>query len=211
MVINKKNTSHRKPFFSLSIVFSLVLMMSLSTVSFANDIDLDDDGVADVYEAEFGCDDTLADTDGDGLDDGVELAYALDCDYADTDEDGISDFVEGIEDTDEDGIINALDEDSDGDGIFDFYEGLEDSNGNGVPDYIDTEAVSLSESADIVEEEEVVDENGFYISGPGNGCALMSQGSKVEGQRSLSFLIIFLISFLIVFRIVIPAKAGMQS
>ena len=57
----------------------------------------------------------------------------------DSDGDGINDSVEGLIDTDGDGIANYKDTDSDGDGIDDSVEGLTDSDGDGVADYLDDE------------------------------------------------------------------------
>nr|WP_236673441.1 Ig-like domain-containing protein [Comamonas sp. JC664] len=62
------------------------------------------------------------DSDGDGIDDATELLYGLDPNDADTDDDGIPDGLDGLTDTDGDGLIDALDPDSDNDGILDGTE-----------------------------------------------------------------------------------------
>ncbi len=67
-------------------------------------------------------DDVDLDSDGDGLLDADEIALGLDPLDADSDDDGIPDGLDGTNDTDGDGVIDALDEDSDGDGIFDSVE-----------------------------------------------------------------------------------------
>lgn len=58
----------------------------------------------------------------------------------DSDYDGIPDSVEGVLDTDGDGIPNFLDTDSDGDGYDDRFEGTEDFDGDGVPNYLDIDS-----------------------------------------------------------------------
>jgi len=84
------------------------------------------------------------DTDGDGLDDDTEVNIGTDPNDADSDDDGVQDGDEPLydQDTDGDGLINALDPDSDDDGLFDGTEmGLDCANpatdpsaGNCTPD-----------------------------------------------------------------------------
>ena len=84
------------------------------------------------------------DTDGDGLPDDEETTAGTDPFDADSDDDGVSDGDEPLwnQDSDGDGLINALDPDSDDDGLFDGTElGLDCSNpdtdtskGNCTPD-----------------------------------------------------------------------------
>lgn len=76
------------------------------------------------------------DSDGDGIDYAGEMSLGTNPNNADSDGDGISDAIEQG-DTDGDGVINALDLDSDNDGFPDALEGLSDTNNNGIPDYID--------------------------------------------------------------------------
>ncbi|MFO0553747.1 MAG: MopE-related protein [Polyangiaceae bacterium] len=97
-------------------------------------IDSDCDGAAS-----NGCGD---DTDGDGLSDVDEEDLGTDPNDADSDDDGVIDGEEPLpgEDSDNDGLINALDPDSDNDGLLDGTElGKDCSNpdtapGNCVPD-----------------------------------------------------------------------------
>ncbi|MBN1944368.1 MAG: hypothetical protein JW797_01775 [Bradymonadales bacterium] len=67
---------------------------------------------------------SLIDRDGDGLSDLIERSYGTDPLDADSDDDGVLDGEEpaGLEDSDLDGLINALDPDSDNDGLFDGTE-----------------------------------------------------------------------------------------
>jgi hypothetical protein len=85
-----------------------------------------------------------ADSDGDGLNDTEEGAIGTNPNDRDTDDDGVSDGAEaspGV-DSDEDGLVNALDADSDNDGIFDGTEmgvvtpgvGTDVSRGRFTPD-----------------------------------------------------------------------------
>jgi len=67
-------------------------------------------------------DDLIVDSDGDGLNDPDEVALGLDPNDADSDDDGIPDGLDGTDDSDGDGIIDALDPDSDNDGIPDSVE-----------------------------------------------------------------------------------------
>lgn len=64
------------------------------------------------------------DTDGDGLSDAREIAIGTNPNDRDSDDDGVSDGQEPSfdQDTDGDGLINALDPDSDNDGLFDGTE-----------------------------------------------------------------------------------------
>jgi len=78
-----------------------------------------------------------ADADGDGTPDFLDI---------DSDNDGILDAIEGTGDIDGDGIPNHLDTDADGDGILDADEvGPDpanplDSDNDGIPDYLDTDS-----------------------------------------------------------------------
>jgi hypothetical protein len=98
----------------------------------ALDPDSDDDGLPDGIEdvnkngkVDAGeTDPCNPDTDGDGLNDKEELDYGTDLLNVDSDNDGIADGNEPSWnfDTDNDGLINALDRDSDGDEIEDGRE-----------------------------------------------------------------------------------------
>ncbi|MDI1448007.1 MYXO-CTERM sorting domain-containing protein [Polyangium sp. 6x1] len=113
------------------------------------DADTDDGGVSDGSEdgnlngqidpgegdPNLAADDiTIVDTDGDGLSDIVEGTLGTDPNDADTDDDGVPDGQEPnpAEDTDGDGLINALDPDSDNDGLLDGTELGYDCNGAGT-------------------------------------------------------------------------------
>jgi Bacterial TSP3 repeat len=89
--------------------------------------DADNDGIADVVDTKPGVYGGLpdsADTDGDGLSDKQEALLGTNPNDADSDDDGVTDGAEPKpgEDTDGDGLINALDPDSDNDGLFDGTE-----------------------------------------------------------------------------------------
>ncbi|MEZ5477795.1 MAG: OmpA family protein [Thiolinea sp.] len=98
------------------------------------------------------------DDDGDGLPNGLEKQLNTNPTLTDSDGDGLTDRFEIGEDTDnpvdtdDDGVINALDPDDDDDGIMTAMENpdpnddgdpadAEDSNNNGKPDYLDTDNV----------------------------------------------------------------------
>jgi clumping factor A len=74
------------------------------------------------------------DSDGDGLSDAEEEELGTDPNDADSDDDGVPDGAEikPGEDTDGDGLINALDPDSDNDGLFDGTELGYDCDGPGT-------------------------------------------------------------------------------
>ena len=112
-----------------------------ATVTDPLDPDTDDGGVSDGSEdtnlngaiepgetdptTGHGDDDPLNDdSDGDGLSDVLEGSIGTDPNDADSDDDGVPDGQEPnlTEDTDGDGLINALDSDSDDDGLFDGTE-----------------------------------------------------------------------------------------
>ena len=88
----------------------------------------------------------ILDSDGDGLSDEEEAVAGTDINNADSDGDGIPDATEvgatpgSPLDTDNDGIIDALDVDSDNDGIPDILEGNADADGDGTPNYLDTDS-----------------------------------------------------------------------
>jgi fimbrial isopeptide formation D2 family protein/uncharacterized repeat protein (TIGR01451 family) len=88
--------------------------------------DLNHDGAIGASESDPNvAPDTLAtDSDNDGLPDATELLVGTDPNDADSDDDGLIDGSEPNyqDDTDFDGLINALDPDSDNDGLFDGTE-----------------------------------------------------------------------------------------
>lgn len=84
------------------------------------DPDSDGDGLTDSREVVLGTDPSDHDTDGDGLDDGAEAPGGV------------------AQDTDQDGIIDALDPDDDGDAVATLVEAPRgDTDGDGTPDYLD--------------------------------------------------------------------------
>ncbi len=92
----------------------------------AEDLNLNgaiDEGETDPT-AGHGADDVMVDTDGDGLPDAQEELFGTDPEDADSDNDGVPDGAEPnwADDTDGDGLINALDPDSDNDGLLDGTE-----------------------------------------------------------------------------------------
>jgi uncharacterized repeat protein (TIGR01451 family) len=91
--------------------------------------DVNRNGVVDIGETDptsgnGGDDESNPDSDGDGLSDAFEVAIGTDPNDADSDDDGLLDGQEAnpADDTDGDGLINALDPDSDNDGLFDGTE-----------------------------------------------------------------------------------------
>lgn len=116
----------------------------------ARDFDSDGDGIADFIEA--GNQPTNpVDTDGDGTPDFLDLDSnndgTPDSVFADddSDQDGIPNALEGSGDTDGDGVLNSADIDSDNDAIPDAVEfgsgnSAVDTDGDGVPDFQDLDS-----------------------------------------------------------------------
>ncbi len=102
------------------------------TASSNDTSDSDNDGLPDVLERKLGLDPYVSDSDKDGLRDDIEIGNNTDAPL----------------DSDDDGIINALDNDDDGDGDLTINESPDpngdgtsddarDSNADGLPDYLD--------------------------------------------------------------------------
>ena len=132
------------------------------------DIDSDNDGIYDVVESGNGSQDTnndgvidindtgFADNDSNGMADGSENTNPLDSDGdgipnfldLDSDNDGIYDVIEsgnGIQDTNNDGVVDINDNnftDNDGDGMADGTEPNlpTDSDNDGILDYVDLDS-----------------------------------------------------------------------
>jgi len=90
------------------------------------DLDNDDDGIDDAVELELGTNPDDPDSDGDGLCDGVIDVPGI-CQGGD-------DALSG-EDTDGDGIIDALEQDSDNDGVLDMFDLCQGHDDNDDLDY----------------------------------------------------------------------------
>jgi len=107
-------------------------------------VDVDEDGLDAIEEAEAGTDPTDSDSDDDGLSDGEELEAGTDPLDEDSDDDGLTDSEEleegtdpNLEDTDGDTEPNYLDLDSDADGKSDEEEGLGDDDCDEILNYVD--------------------------------------------------------------------------
>ncbi len=136
-----------------------------------------------------------ADNDGDGISNDDEDALGTDPDKGDSDGDGISDAVEiggnisGPLDTDNDGVIDALDDDDDNDGILSVFENYnggslrdDDTDGDGKPDYLDPDddndgLMTAQEAPDSngdgnPDDAADIDQNGIpdYLQRPGNAA-----------------------------------------
>jgi len=82
------------------------------------------------------------DLDGDGLDDELERSLGLDPESRDSDGDGLDDAFElgnpaAPRNSDDDELIDALDDDDDNDGVPTADEGFRDSDRDGLPNYRD--------------------------------------------------------------------------
>ena len=98
------------------------------------DTDSDNDGISDTVEGQV----STNDADNDGIDD----TYDVDVTGGnDTNFNGVDDALEGVVgvDTDNDGIADYLDNDSDGDGVPDALE-PGDTDIDGLPNYLDTDS-----------------------------------------------------------------------
>ena len=100
--------------------------------------DADHDGALNYIDADDG-DGPSADYDGDGFTNLEETTFGLNPNLADSDHDGIPDpeettRIDGPEDSDGDGMADAVDPDSDDDGVPDDLEFKEDMDGDGQLD-----------------------------------------------------------------------------
>ena len=129
----------------------------------ANGVYTDDDSDGDLIPNYLDADDAdgpTGDTDGDGLTNTEEAALGTDPNTADSDSDGLCDGLiavatvcvagedaAGGRDSDNDGVIDALDADDDDDGVLTIDEDLDndgdptndDSNADNIPDYLDVD------------------------------------------------------------------------
>jgi len=152
--------------------------------------DTDGDGLRDDKELEWKTDPTIFDTDNDGLCDGLEIYnYSTNATNPDTDSDKLldgeevlagtdplnddsdsDDVKDGDEanwavDTDEDGLINALDSDSDNDGLKDGEELytyntdmlLSDTDNDGINDYDEAKNYPTDPLDDDSDDDELLD------------------------------------------------------
>ena len=103
-------------------ITALTLLLSLPTIALA--ADSDNDGLKDAFETKIGLEAYLSDTDGDTIKDGDEVGKN----------------PETPLDTDNDGIINALDYDDDNDGLPTYLESKKDSDKDGLLDYLDKDS-----------------------------------------------------------------------
>ncbi|WP_230467776.1 Ig-like domain-containing protein [Lujinxingia vulgaris] len=139
-------------------------------------LDEDDDGLPDTWEVSVDLDPTTADSDGDGISDGDE----------------VGDDLENPIDTDEDEVIDALDEDSDGDGVPDADEAGDDdlatpaidTDNDGTPDFRspDSDGDGVEDGDDncrLVENADQIDTDG---DGVGDACSGDNDGDGVEDE-----------------------------
>jgi hypothetical protein len=138
---------------SLPILFGILLLGIISpSLSYAQTIDFDSDGLSDDNEINiYSTDPFDDDTDDDGLLDGTEVLLGTDPLNYDTDGDGLGDGLESglalpegsdtdpgtfVPDVDPASTTDSLDVDTDGDGLID---GDEDENANGQVDFGETD------------------------------------------------------------------------
>ena len=100
----------------------LLAMFSFSGQALA--ADSDGDGLTDSYELKIGSESYLSDTDGDTVKDADEVGNDQNSPL----------------DSDNDGVINALDYDDDNDGLPTYLESKNDTDKDGLLDYLDTDS-----------------------------------------------------------------------
>lgn len=126
-----KRAEYTKSYSRLSVA---VLSLILFVPNVANASDSDGDGLKDSYETKIGTESYLSDTDGDTVKDGDEIGNnqstprdsdndgVIDALDYDDDNDGLPTYLESKKDSDKDGLLDYLDKDSDNDGIADGEE-----------------------------------------------------------------------------------------
>lgn len=138
---------------AVCLFLSLFIVVTSAIALEEENIDVDNDGLANDIEEGLGSESYLADTDGDGINDKDEVHDVmnprdsdqdgrLDVLDLDDDNDGVPSVIEGIEDRDNDNIPNYLDTDSDGDGLPDADEvrlSYRDSDKDYVDDVFDAD------------------------------------------------------------------------
>jgi len=109
-------------------VESLIVDTDSDSIPDYLDLDSDNDGISDEYEAQISdsCTDLPVDTDSDGIPDYLD---------SDSDDDGYSDEEEGIDDCDADGIANYIDSYDDCSEYVSIPEGFS-PNGDGVNEFL---------------------------------------------------------------------------
>ncbi|WP_230469822.1 tandem-95 repeat protein [Lujinxingia vulgaris] len=140
-------------------------------------LDEDDDGLPDTWEVSVGLDPTTADSDEDGISDGDE----------------VGDDLENPIDTDDDEVIDALDEDSDGDGIPDVDEAGDadlstpaiDTDNDGTPDYRspDSDGDGVDDGEDNCRLVENADQLDSDNDGVGDACSEDIDGDGVNNDE----------------------------
>ncbi|MEY2793082.1 MAG: hypothetical protein RJA76_1074, partial [Bacteroidota bacterium] len=141
-----------------------------------------------------------SDCDGDGITNEMECNLSglpLDTDYdgipnyldTDSDNDGILDSVEQNRDSDGDGVADYQDLDADNDGIYDKQEGFADLDKDGIPNYLDldSDGDGLKDAWEALpiyvpnrddNYDGKIDKNGQFIDKNGNGMADISEAQS---------------------------------
>lgn len=154
--------------------------LACDAVTLLCDTDTDADGLTDTEEQTLGTDPTKADTDGDGISDGTEVG---------------PDAAQPIN-TDDDGLIDALDEDDDNDGVLTVDEiaaataaGLPaDLDGDGVSNWLDADAngdgIADSQQTGDANENGIPDYLDLPIGADAGPDAGGSDGGRTDGGSS---------------------------